>query len=62
MERVLDCMIDQGVDGICILTNFSEQFSLFDEDASFLIFRIAIKFSELLLSAQIHFKMIMNYV
>ena len=25
-------MIDQGVDGICILTNFSEQFSLFDEE------------------------------
>ena len=26
MTRVLDCMIDQGVDGICILANFSEQF------------------------------------
>src|SRR5262249_16582908 len=25
-RRVLDCMIDQGVDGICILANFSEQF------------------------------------
>ena len=26
MKRVLDCMIDQGVDGICILANYSEQF------------------------------------
>lgn len=25
-RRVLDCMIDQGVDGICILANYSEQF------------------------------------
>jgi 2-keto-3-deoxy-L-arabinonate dehydratase len=24
MRRVLDCMIDQGCDGICILANFSE--------------------------------------
>lgn len=30
MRRVLDCMIDQGVDGICILANFSEQFLLSD--------------------------------
>ncbi len=30
MKRVLDCMIDQGVDGICILANFSEQFLLSD--------------------------------
>ena len=22
MKRVLDCMIDRGVDGICILANF----------------------------------------
>lgn len=29
-KRVLDCMIDQGVDGICILANYSEQFSLSD--------------------------------
>ena len=29
-QRVLDCMIDQGVDGICILANYSEQFSLDD--------------------------------
>ncbi len=32
MSRVLDCMIDQGVDGICILANFSEQFLLSDEE------------------------------
>jgi dihydrodipicolinate synthase/N-acetylneuraminate lyase len=31
-RRVLDCMIDQGVDGICILANYSEQFSLTDEE------------------------------
>ncbi len=29
-RRVLDCMIDQGVDGICILANYSEQFLLTD--------------------------------
>lgn len=32
MRRVLDCMIDQGVDGLCILANFSEQFLLSDEE------------------------------
>jgi 2-keto-3-deoxy-L-arabinonate dehydratase len=32
MERVLDCMIDQGNDGICILANFSEQFLITDEE------------------------------
>ncbi len=32
MQRVLDCMIDQGVDGICILANFSEQFLISDEE------------------------------
>ena len=32
MERVLDCMIDQGSDGICILANFSEQFLITDEE------------------------------
>lgn len=30
--RLLDCMIDQGVDGICILANYSEQFLLSDEE------------------------------
>ena len=29
-KRVLDCMIDQSVDGICILANYSEQFLLTD--------------------------------
>lgn len=32
MARVLDCMIDQGIDGICILANFSEQFLISDEE------------------------------
>lgn len=32
MKRVLDCMVDQGVTGICILANFSEQFLLSDEE------------------------------
>jgi len=31
-RRVLDCMIDQGVDAICILANFSEQFLLTDDE------------------------------
>ena len=31
-RRALDCMIDQGVDGICILANFSEQFLLTDAE------------------------------
>jgi 2-keto-3-deoxy-L-arabinonate dehydratase len=31
-RRVLDCMVDQGVDGICILANYSEQFLLTDEE------------------------------
>ena len=32
MRRVLDCMVDQGADGICILANFSEQFLISDEE------------------------------
>lgn len=36
MKRVLDCMIDQGVDGICILANFSEQFLLTDDERAML--------------------------
>ncbi|NRA88684.1 MAG: dihydrodipicolinate synthase family protein [Rhizobiales bacterium] len=36
MLRVLDCMIDQGVDGICILANFSEQFLITDEERAIL--------------------------
>lgn len=37
MRRVLDCMIDQGVDAICILANYSEQFLLSDEERSKLL-------------------------
>ena len=32
IPRVIDCMIDQGVDAICILANYSEQFLLSDEE------------------------------
>ncbi|PUB17040.1 dihydrodipicolinate synthase family protein [Yoonia sediminilitoris] len=32
MCRVLDCMIDQSVDAICILANYSEQFVLSDAE------------------------------
>ena len=32
MRRVLNCMIDQKVDGICILANYSEQFLLTEEE------------------------------
>lgn len=31
-KRILDCMIDQGSDGLCILANYSEQFVLSDEE------------------------------
>ena len=31
-RRVLDCMVDQGSDGVCILANYSEQFLLSDEE------------------------------
>ena len=31
-RRVLDCMIDQQVDGICVLANYSDQFLLSDEE------------------------------
>ena len=36
-KRVLDCMIDQGVDGICILANYSEQFLLTDVERDTLL-------------------------
>ena len=36
-RRVLDCMIDQKVDGICILANYSEQFLLTDDERSTLL-------------------------
>ncbi|MCU0909010.1 MAG: dihydrodipicolinate synthase family protein [Rhodobacteraceae bacterium] len=32
MRRVIDLMVDQGCDGVCILANFSEQFLLTDEE------------------------------
>lgn len=36
-RRVLDCMIDQEVDGICVLANYSEQFSLSDDERETLL-------------------------
>jgi 2-keto-3-deoxy-L-arabinonate dehydratase len=36
-RRVLDCMADQGVDGICILANYSEQFLLTDAERDTLL-------------------------
>ena len=36
MKRVIDCMVDQQVDGICILANYSEQFLLSDEEREIL--------------------------
>ena len=31
-RRVIDCMVDQGSDGLCILANYSEQFLVSDEE------------------------------
>lgn len=31
-KRALDCMIDQGSDGVCILANYSEQFLMSDQE------------------------------
>ncbi len=36
-RRVLDCMVDQGVDGICVLANYSEQFLLTDDERATLV-------------------------
>jgi 2-keto-3-deoxy-L-arabinonate dehydratase len=36
-RRVLDCMVDQGVDGMCILANYSEQFLLNDAERDTLL-------------------------
>ncbi|MGH6996405.1 MAG: dihydrodipicolinate synthase family protein, partial [Stellaceae bacterium] len=36
-RRVLDCMVDHGVDGICLLANYSEQFLLSDEERDVLL-------------------------
>lgn len=41
-RRCLDFMIDAGVDGLCLLANFSEQFSLSDEERE-LITRTALE-------------------
>jgi dihydrodipicolinate synthase/N-acetylneuraminate lyase len=35
-KRALDFMVDSGVNGICILANFSEQFSLADDEREYL--------------------------
>jgi 4-hydroxy-tetrahydrodipicolinate synthase len=37
MRRVIDCMVDQGVDAICILANYSEQFLLSDDERTLLM-------------------------
>ena len=37
MRRVLDCMLDQQVDGICVLANYSEQFLLSDAERDTLL-------------------------
>ena len=36
MKILLECLIDQGADGICILANFSEQFLLSDGERELL--------------------------
>ncbi len=36
-RRVMDCMVDQGVDGLCILANYSEQFALTDAERDQLV-------------------------
>ncbi|MCY0093263.1 dihydrodipicolinate synthase family protein [Hoeflea ulvae] len=36
MKRGLDCLIDQGADGICVLANYSEQFLISDEERAIL--------------------------
>ena len=42
MRRVLDCLIDMGVDAVCILANYSEQFLLSDEERD-LLMRISLE-------------------
>ncbi len=36
-RRVMDCMVDQGVDGICVLANYSEQFAVTDSERDDLV-------------------------
>ena len=40
-RRVLDCMVDQGSDGICILANYSEQFLLSDAERELRVHAVA---------------------
>ena len=42
MRRVLDCLIDMGVDAVCILANYSEQFLLSAEERD-LLMRISLE-------------------
>jgi 2-keto-3-deoxy-L-arabinonate dehydratase len=42
MRRVIDCLIDQGVDAVCILANYSEQFVLSDDERA-LLMRISLE-------------------
>lgn len=37
MRRVIDCMVDQGSDGICVMANFSEQFLIADDERTRLV-------------------------
>jgi len=36
-RRIIDCMVDQGNDGICLLANYSEQFALGDGERETLL-------------------------
>ena len=36
-RRVVDCMVDQGNDGVCLLANYSEQFALSDRERDTLL-------------------------
>ena len=36
-RRVIDCMVDQGNDGLCLLANYSEQFALSDRERDTLL-------------------------
>ena len=42
MRRVIDCLIDTGVDAFCILANYSEQFLLSDDERD-LLMRISLE-------------------
>ncbi len=36
-RRVIDCMVEQGNDGLCLLANYSEQFALSDRERALLL-------------------------